>query len=318
MKKKLIFLTLIFLISGIWYAHVSTDTVPTEPHFTMYYQTETHQPEVVFLYAHGLGATQWQGKKLYAKLYGVDGNDNGLFNTCWLYDQPLALFDFPDALNDKMEYKRTLVNLGGYADIERLAFAHKKTRELLPNTTIIGSGLSRGAASWLTYAAYYDDVAALILEAPFDSYESIVKMLMKRFNLAWLPYGVALGMRMMQLNFPSIDITCPQPRDVVKNIPKALPILLVHSRGDAVVPVISSKLLYAHLMATGHTNTHLLLLDHGSHGKIMRGEDQKNYQAVVHAFLKQYNFPYCEDFAAAGQELFAETQPAKERLLHFN
>lgn len=297
----------------------SSENKPSELNFKVYYQQENStSPEVAIMYAHGFGATQWQGKRLFAKCYGINGNNEPLTNTCWLYDHPMVFFNFPDAKNDKLGCHREFVNLAGSLDMEYMTQAHNKARYVLPETKFIGAGVSRGASSWLVFMSKQptpDNIVALILEAGFDNIDSIITTLLQHCYASWLPYGKNLGRYVMNLLFPSLDFTTPSPLDVITTIPQDLPILLIHSRPDKIVPVKCGRALYSKLRITNHRNVHYLELEHGKHGKIIWGNDQETYQNTVHAFLKEYNLPHCSEFAAKGQESFATTQPTIKDLL---
>ena len=71
---------------------------------------------------------------------------------------------------------------------------------------------------------------------------------------------------------------------LLQNIPKELPILLICSKEDTVVPWQNTIKLYQKLRATGHKNAYLFVLEHGKHGMLI----DPCYNRVVNAFAKQF------------------------------
>ncbi len=63
------------------------------------------------------------------------------------------------------------------------------------------------------------------------------------------------------------------------------------------------------MRAQGHTNIHILILDHGAHAWLMTGKSKEAYLNVVHAFYKKYNIEHNSDYAAEGEERFELCQP---------
>ncbi len=94
-----------------------------------------------------------------------------------------------------------------------------------------------------------------------------------------------------------------------ENISKDIPILIICSKEDQLVPLSSSINVYKKLIASGHKHTYIFVTDYGRHAKILRGADGEKYQYVVNAFYKKYNLPYCSTSAAKGEDLLALCQP---------
>ncbi len=95
------------------------------------------------------------------------------------------------------------------------------------------------------------------------------------------------------------------------------PILIVHSRNDNVVPINSSRLLYAGLVGAGHKKVYLLELadaKHGAYNQLKHSESATKYLATVHALYRQNNIPYDEKLANRGQRYLKELQPPAERI----
>jgi hypothetical protein len=149
-----------------------------------------------------------------------------------------------------------------------------------------------------------------VLESPFDNLKSVIKHLLKRFHMYWMPFSKEIGIKIAQTHFPSLDMDGIFPENSVNSIPKHIPILIVHSKKDKVIPINSSRKLYVALRESEHHHVHLLELDRGTHGKLMIGPDAQIYQDVVHAFYKKYSLPYHEEFACRGEPLLTLCQPS--------
>jgi len=203
--------------------------------------------------------------------------------------------------------------LGQSRDIERFSYACDRTFERVPDCNgIVLVGISRGSATILNYAAVNKDtpIKAIIAEASFDTLKSVVKHLLKRFHVSWVPFSRKIGMKIADNQFQNLNVRGLFPIDIVANIDKNIPILLVHSRKDAVVPLASSRVLYIRLRTSGHKHVYLLELPLGNHGKLMQSGSNKLYQNVVHAFYKKHKLPHNKDCADKAEHiLLAQCKP---------
>ncbi|MCK5632627.1 hypothetical protein KAH94_02680 [bacterium] len=209
-------------------------------------------------------------------------------------------FSYPDAKNDKIHLSKA--NLAQENDIQALQNAVKK------HDANVLMGLSRGASTIITFLATHKvaGLKAVILESPFDCMENVAKALIcKRLHLGWIP-GLA---RFAAYTIPWILREYKRdgikPIDVIHNIPKDLPILLICSLEDSLIPVSSTIALYNRLCQTGHKKAHLLILDYGKHSKLVIGPDYQRYKEVCHAFCKEYGLSYDKQLAQAGKYEYA-------------
>lgn len=279
----------------------------------MAYQESDHN--VVYLYAHGLGATHQQGQKLYPRIKGYDGAGKYAYHKHWLVDGPLALFDFADAKNDNDEFHRKHVNLGQEPDVLRLDQAYQRTLQRIPKDhKIVIMGLSRGATTILNWLALRQPqrVAAAVIESAFDKLENVILHLMKQFKVHWVPLSGKLGSGLMRLYFPGIDVHGIMPLKTVTKINHEIPVLLIHSKKDQVIPIKSSRNIYCEMLLNGHTKVHLLEILDGRHGKIMRDSQANTVQNVTHAFFAHYDLPHEPTFARDGLPIFNMCQPPAE------
>lgn len=270
---------------------------------------QADQINTVFLFAHGLASTWQQGIKILSRHRAPD---------CprWIIDGPLAVFDFADAKEERQYYHKE-VNLGQEKDLERLHYAYEKTRETLPNHDVILTGISRGAATILNYAALYqpEQVKALVIESPFDTLSAVVKHLLTRYHIGWVPFSKTIGFKVCQKHFPCINFKGVFPLNVVDKIPQEMPVIFIHSKKDRTVPINSSRRLYVRLKETGHEHVYLVELQSGNHGKLIFGQDADFYNYVVHAFYKKYDLTHNPEFARHGQNLLQLCQPSVQDVL---
>jgi hypothetical protein len=275
----------------------------TEPNFTIQFGSDINNSKNIgYVFAHGLGATQEQ-----ASLF---------LSNKWIINKPAVLFDFPDAKNNNMEYYPEYVNLGQELDIQRFELVVSKAIKELPNYKFVLSGISRGAATILNYVALYqpDHAAALVLESPFDTFNTIVKHLLKRFHVSWIPFSKSIALRIAQKNFPLLNIEGIFPLTVVHKVPGTIPILIIHSRNDRTIPINSSRNLYKTLVESGNKDTYILELASGEHGKLAYGPESDLYVNVVHAFYKKYNLPHNPNFAHVGETMLSYCQPSIDEI----
>lgn len=178
--------------------------------------------------------------------------------------------------------------------------------EKIPEQKLIGFGYSRGAATWLTMlgtTTTSKTIAALILESPFAIMQNVAV-----YNI--VSYAVACA----NVLIPSVDLITTsntifnsifqnynlagiQPINVAHLIDKNIPIMLVHSQQDTIIPINDSRNLYLKLKEAGHQHVYLVELKQGVHAALLWGPEGELYRNVVHAFYKKYGLPHQPDFA---------------------
>ena len=239
--------------------------------------------EIVTIFAHGLGGDKTQGH-----YYHINSRQNGFI------EGNLETFNFKDYLNPRSSC------LGQTADIAILQETSVKFKK------VILVGVSRGAATIANYAGTEqpNNVMALILESPFDTIESIVKHL----------EATASSIVFKPSMYPNYDRNGIHPIDSMHKTSVHIPILLICSKKDVLIPASSTTLLYKKLLLAGHTKIHILVLDQGKHANILWGDQGYIYKNVVHAFYKEYGLPYNQMFAQSGLKHFAFSQPSLEEL----
>ncbi|MCX5925171.1 MAG: alpha/beta hydrolase [Candidatus Dependentiae bacterium] len=209
------------------------------------------------------------------------------------------------------------VSLGQQHEMGNLDNAIQHIVRTKLDNQIILRGLSMGAATIANYLGSYPDTSAIkgaILESPFADVDGILNdIINKSFSLSVInaicPYFKELGVYCIYRNHTLDGI---QPIKVAHLIPKHIPILLIASQEDTLIPLHSTQKMYNALVQSGHTKTHILIVKHGAHAKMcFHKKSYKTIRNVEHAFRKKYNLGnYINSYAIAGEQALAATQPA--------
>lgn len=236
-----------------------------------------------FVFAHGLGGNKDQ------ILWYKKGNS---INWSIISDNYYT-FNFPDVGNNQ-SIDRSQVNLAQENDINALA----KACSDFDNVVIVG--VSRGAATAITYCGTKNpkNIKALILEAPFDTVENIIKHQVDQSKNKQQAYEIFSS----QWSFPLYNKNGIKPDNVIANIDKNIPVLLIHSKTDGLISIESSINLHNKLKQAGHKHVYLLKLDSGQHANYQLGADALKYQETVHAFYKRCGIQCNEILAASGKK----------------
>jgi predicted alpha/beta hydrolase family esterase len=239
--------------------------------------------EFVTFFAHGLGGDKTQGH-----YYHINSNHIGFI------EGTLETFNFKDYLNPRSSC------LGQHSDMEVL-----KSVTLNFNKVIL-VGVSRGAATIVNYLGSQnpEHVMAAVLESPFDSVQTIAQYTASLSNSFVFNPDI----------YTNFDPNGIQPIKVAHHIALNIPVLLICSRKDTLIPASSTIVLYKKMILAGHKKVHILILDKGRHANILWDEQGSIYRDVVHAFYKKYGLPYNEEFAKAGAHHFAHTTPNLEEV----
>ena len=266
----------------------------------------------LFIFIHGTGGTEQQMEHYHKPGFDIMcGTENRAFNL------PIA-----DKVSMVPSIKGNIEKLGGNWTVRcnplKMSFAQEyeleRMNEMCANITqpIVFIGMSLGATSVLNYAGVYKNkhIKALVVEAPFDHISSVVHRVI---SPKWLSKDKVNSV-LQTLTRGKFKVDGPHAEDSVQHIEKSVPILLIHSKADHLIPLSSSEHLYKELRRSGHNHAYLLVLDKGEHG-LYQNEyygSPEIYQATVHAFYKKYHLPHDEVLAQEGEQYFAQCQPAYE------
>jgi hypothetical protein len=229
----------------------------------------------------------------------------------------ITVVDNPDSKLTVANYtpKFSACNIGQSKDIKALYTTYRKQIKNNPNTDVILYGDSRGAATIFNFIALHkpEKVKAAVIEGIFDTVPHCIKHFIYDSKS---PETEACMHQLISLIAGKYRKNGINPLKSAEIIDDTIPLLFVTSLNDGLVPPQSTIGLYKRLKERGHHNIHLLVLKKSLHPAYMIDdlEDQKTYEAVVHAFYKQYNLPHNSSKAANGQLAFSETQPTLEQL----
>jgi hypothetical protein len=264
--------------------------------------------ENVTLFSHGI-ADKWKQVHQYLKSYtskdGIHRNDRYLINT-----HHCVSFNYPDATDRFYRVNYYETSFGQENEIARLYNAYQKTLEKHQGSDIILWGLSRGASNLCIFAGVYqlENVKAIVLESPYYTMGEVIASIMKKKNLdRWLP--LSYGETVAEFIFKKYTRYGYSPANCIENISKNIPIFIVCSEEDHLVPCSSSINVYKKLVETGNKDVYLFVTKHGKHAAILQGPEGENYQYVLNAFYKKYNLPYVASDAEKGEPLLKLCQP---------
>ena len=268
------------------------------------------QARVVTLFSHGI-ADKWKQVRQYIKSYTKKGIIH--YNERYLINTPYASFNYPDATDRFYRVNYNETSFGQENEIGRLYNAYQKTMEQFENCDIILWGLSRGASNLAIFAGCFqlNNVKAIILESPYFTMGEVIANYMKKINIdSWLP--LSYGETVAEFIFKKYTRYGFSPANCIENIPHTIPIFIVCSEEDLLVPCSSSINVYKKLVECGHKHVYIFITKQGKHAAILQGPEGEQYQHVLNAFYKKYNLPYIAADAEKGESLLITCQPLFE------
>lgn len=259
---------------------------------TKHYGPAVTPGQPITIYSHGLLCNKWIG---------------GLHHCSCAVRSPNAFIQGPMVSFSYRDWLAPLSTCAGQEDdLEQL---HSVCKE---HAHIILAGCSRGAASIVSYLGMNQpaNIIGAIIESPFDHSRNVINYLAQQMNIQKRSVIDAIAANLA----PNHNPDGIQPIDHVAKISHDIPLLFVCTTKDRIIPLESSLELYKILQRTGHPRTHLLIAEHGAHGLITFSSDGALMRNVIHAFYKEYDLPYNQEWADAGKERFAQSQPSIEDL----
>lgn len=264
--------------------------------------TQTHNKPAITLFSHGILDT---GKQVL----NYTDNHNG---SRAIITAPYASFDFPDAGKGPHGIKLCKFwhcSFGQNNDVAALAAAHEETSRHYEDHNHVLMGMSRGASVILAYMALHQpkNVRALVLESPFDTVPAVLDAAADHVpNVIKYRIVRAATVALLKNIAMKYDQSAPQTIDLIDRIPLDLPILLICSQEDKLVPAARTVNIYQALKNKGHQHVYLLCLTKGKHSKLLQGADGLKYAQVVHAFYKKYDLPHDATLAEQGESMLFE------------
>ena len=260
----------------------------------------------VTLFSHGVADT-WTQVLGYIKSYKTA--DRIHYNERYLFHTPFVSFNYPDATDKFYRVNYAETSFGQENEISRLNKAYQSILSYYEQCDIILWGLSRGASNILIFAGLHEltHVKAIVLESPYYSMSEVIESIMIKRGVGWLP--ISYGETLAEFIFKKYSRYGWSPANCIEKISPDIPILVICTKEDHLVPYASSINVYKKLVASGHQHAYIFVAETGVHGGILKGADGDKYQWVVNAFYKKYNLPHCAESAKRGKELLALCQP---------
>ena len=145
-----------------------------------------------------------------------------------------------------------------------------------------------------------------------------MRTLIQKSGLSWIPGSQRAGLALLCCVFKKYNKSGPKPIESVDQIPSSLPLFLICSPEDALVPAWSTIILYAALKSRGNPHVYLLLLPGGAHAKLIdHPQYGPLYAQAVNAFYERFDLPCDPELAHQGQSLLAKCQPSLEELRRY-
>ncbi len=252
------------------------------------------QVKVRYIFSHGFGSNRWEKYK-YIKTCKIG------INCLHSESEQVTSFNYPDVIMLGIP-NFAKANIAQENDVAHLKSEVEKTIQNNPKEEHVIIGVSRGASTALNFMALHDNpnVKALIVESPFDSVATIIDNKRKQLHLEFLSNDFC--QRILENIFRQYKKNGMQPINLVSKIRKDLPILIVCSKKDSLVPYHSTVNLCKKLRESGHDKVCLLLVEEGKHGLIIYGKSSNVYQKGIHAFLAKCGFSHDPELARQGKE----------------
>ena len=164
-------------------------------------------------------------------------------------------------------------------------------------------GVSRGAAATLNALAHkrYANVRLVILEGCYTSATAVIRRRCGRLFSPIVEFGLSMATDYKPGQMLPIESCSKISRDI--------PIGIVTSRGDKLVPPVEAMRLAAELRSAGHDKVHVLTLRRSRHGRYIGNDyplDGQAYLLWLHALYQRYDLPHCPEYAQYGQDLLED------------
>lgn len=221
-------------------------------------------------------------------------------------------FIWPDGVTKGPErYSIVLekINLGQQEDLAILTQHYLEHLELYPDHDVVLYGSSRGAAAAYNWMALIyptlpcKRIKAVILEGCFDSVENII---LQKSHYKLSPVQLE---KLLKKLIPGYCYNGLAPIRLVEEFVQAcntyaIPVFLITSKIDTVVPAARTHHLAQALLKAGLQDFYCMELKKSRHPWYMMDhpEDSLSYITNIHAFYKKYNLSHIPYYADLGQE----------------
>jgi len=185
-------------------------------------------------------------------------------------------------------------------------------RGAYPEAEIVLAGVSRGAAALINFVSLKKPthIKAVILESPFDSYDSIISFKLQQAKLNWLPGRDWIGKTVFNQLFPKVNIVGITPLKTISHFPLDIPIILIHGSRDALIPCNCSLNLFKALKERGHPACYYVEIpdNSGKHANILYLADYGDdaYENALHTFNRKHGLQFIAELADKGESFLAQ------------
>jgi len=262
-------------------------------HFLKSPKNQINDQEPITIYSHGCLCN-----KLIAKIFHTSIQRRNKICPNAFMIGPMKSFNYSDYLNPFSTY------LAQENDVKRLHQA------CAPYKKVILVGVSRGASTIINYLGNYKptNIIAAVIESPFDHFDNILEHVMATHIIYKRIINnnnkQKVKRRLLRVFCRNYKYNGLHPIDAAPNISKDIPLLIISSDQDKLIPAWSTKNIYDALTQAGHKKSYLLACKNGSHGLISWGKDGALMRNVIHAFYKHHDIPHHEPWAQEGYEEF--------------
>jgi predicted esterase len=235
----------------------------------------------------------------------------------WIIPKKPSAVKYPHATNRFWRTNPFEVSFAQEPEVDVLAkHFFEKVGTIKPTILV---GLSNGACTDLNFMCEYQlaNVEGMILESPFANPMDIVENILEHSHLDYIPGSHTAGALLLASIFRNYNRNGITPLQQVLASPLHIPMLLIASEEDQLVPLWSTLRLF-NAIRENNENAHLLVLPEGKHGKLITNERMRAlYTAGVHQFYQEYGLPCDAQSATAGKILFGESHAETSTLAHF-
>lgn len=192
-----------------------------------------------------------------------------------------------DVFVDKFHHVQlSAVNVAGEKDVaHHLLYLRKTIAEKKDDTKLVVFGCSRGASVTLISVSLLTEeeqgrIALVIVEAPFDTVESVIR------RRLWIPWILLKTLETAGSYSPDQL----SPKEAVHTFPLTVPIAFITTKVDNIVPLACTQLLISSLVQRGHPNLHHLELETAPHAfmPINNEKDSSMYTEFVDGLYEKY------------------------------
>lgn len=184
----------------------------------------------------------------------------------------------------------------------------------IPQKRFVAYGMCRGGSALIHTIAKHnpEHLKALVIEAAYASYPKLFYGLLSSYGLS-TKYAESFA-KFLFPAYQARSLSCQKLIPLIKN--KDLPILILHSKDDAVIPFAHSLMLYKAFKENGFKNVYLVELQ-GKHAYGIR-DDQKAYLTAVHSFYQKHDLPYEPKYATANMESYTlDIARVTQKITHY-